>query len=532
MNDMQLDIGRSNTAKPGGLVVAIFVFLFALPFAGFGLFALATSIKQFAGGGDSNNAIGGLVFGMVFLAVGFGLIALVFWGRKKMNRDAALKARFADRPWMARPDWAEGKIKPTFTIPVAAYLIWSFMAVAVSIPALFQIPKAFQKHEPGILIVLIFPVVACGLLVQAFVQWRARRRFGDCFFEPAQTPTPLGGVLEGMILTGKSIRLEHDLYLKLFCIRRTVSGCGKERHVTETPLWQDEKIYRADANLPEPEPGHSGIPVHFKLPANQPECSSPGEESVFWRLDARTKMRGPGFHVAFDVPVFKVAGAAETDDSAPDVSDPTAALQARMEDVRHDEHSRIRINDGLNGREFYFPAARNVGGCITVTIFAAAFCGISVLTYEKHAPILFPIGFGFFGTLLTLFALNSWFKSSRVMVNSSSLRATDRWLFFRRSRHFDVGQIERFDLSIGTTYGNCACWNIKLIKRGQSTFQDNKARFEQTGQIPPMNWPPVSVGAVTLASDIADRAEAGWLIREMTKALGRLENQGQVFTLH
>jgi hypothetical protein len=37
----------------------------------------------------------------------------------------------------------------------------------------------------------------------------------------------------------------------------------------------------------------------------------------------------------------------------------------------------------------------------------------------------------------------------------------------------------------------------------------------------PMRWSPASVGGVTLASDIPDRAEADWLAKEMTKALGR-----------
>jgi hypothetical protein len=518
-------------AKPGGLGVAILVFLFGLPFAGFGLFALATGIKLIATGGNTNSAIGGLVFGIVFLAVGLGLMAAAVWGWKKMNQDAATQARYANRPWMARTDWAEGKIKPASTVPVKFYLFWSLLVLAISVPALFQIPKAFHKHEPGILIVLVFPLVACYLLIQAFISWRASRRFGNCFFEPAQTPTPLGGVLEGMIQTGKPIKLEHDLYLKCSCIRRTVSGCGKERHVTEIPLWQDEKIYKADAVLPEPEPGHSSIPVHFKLPADQPECYSEGEESIFWRLEARTKMRGLGFHIAFDVPVFKVAGAAiaETDDSAAD--DPTAALQARMEDVRRDEHSRIRVSDGPNGREFYFPAARNVGACLMVTLMTLLFSGISVLTWYSHAPLIFPIAFGCFGLLLTFFTLNAWLKSSRVTIDSSGVQATNHWLFFRRSRHFNASDVERFDLSIGTTSGTRTFWNIKLIRRGQSTFQENKARFEQTGQRPPLRWPPANVGAVTLASDIADRAEAAWLVQQMTKALNRLESQGQVFTV-
>jgi hypothetical protein len=120
-----------------------------------------------------------------------------------------------------------------------------------------------------------------------------------------------------------------------------------------------------------------------------------------------------------------------------------------------------------------------------------------------------------------------------VTIDSTGVKATDHWLFLRRSRHFNAAGIERFDLSIGTTNGNRAFWNIKLIKHVESTFQENKARFQQTGQIAPLLWPPVSGGGVTLASDIADRAEAGWLIREMTKALGRADAPaGQVFTVH
>lgn len=533
MNYAQPAPGQTNAiAKTGGIGVAIFVCLLALPFAGFGLVALMEGAKKIAAGAYLDGAVPCL-FGLVFLGVGLGLMALVFWGQKKLNRDAALKARFADRPWMVRPDWADGKIKPASTVPVAVYLIWSILVLAIFVPVLFHIQQALQKHEPGILLVLIFPAAACGLLVKAFVQWRARRRFGDCFFEPAQIPIPLGGVLEGMIQTGKRVTLEHDLHLTLSCIRRSVSGCGKERQVTETPLWQDEKIYKADAALPEPEPGHSGIPVHFKMPTEQPECYSEGMESVFWRLEAQTKTRGVGFNIAFDVPVFKVAGAAIAEADSIRESDPTASLQAPMEDVRRDEHSRIRVGNGPNGREFYFPAARNVGACLFATLMALMLDGISVLTWHKHAPVIFSIAFSLFGLFMTFFVFNAWFKSSRVTINSSGVQAADRWLFFRRSRHFNASEIERFELSIGTTYGYHAFWNIKLIKRGESAFQENKARFERTGQVPPIHLPPVSVGGVTLASDISDRAEAGWLVREMTKSLGHLEGQaGRIVTVY
>ena len=139
----------------------------------------------------------------------------------------------------------------------------------------------------------------------------------------------------------------------------------------ETVLWQDEKIFKAEASLPDPEPGRSGIPVFFKLPADQSECFTGGDVSVFWRLEAKSKMRGPDFSVAFDVPVFKVAGAAIADEAGE--PDPTAALQMPVEELRRDEHSKIQVNDGPNGREFYFPAARNPGTALFIIPVHAGF---------------------------------------------------------------------------------------------------------------------------------------------------------------
>ncbi len=71
-----------------------------------------------------------------------------------------------------------------------------------------------------------------------------------------------------------------------------------------------------------------------------------------WRLEAKSKMHASDFHVAFEVPVFKVAGAPVSESDEPD---PTIALQAPIEEIRRDEHSRIKVSDGPNGREFYFP---------------------------------------------------------------------------------------------------------------------------------------------------------------------------------
>ncbi len=161
-----------------------------------------------------------------------------------------------------------------------------------------------------------------------------------------------------------------------------------------------------------------------------------------------------------------------------------------------------------------------------VTVIAIVVDSVPVLMFHMHAPLLvciiFSIGFGLFGLLLTCFAFSAWFKSCRVAVSSSGVEVTNHYLFFHRSRHFNASEIERFDIAAGSTSGTQTYWNIKLIQRGQSSFQENKARYQQSRQLPPMQLRALaSPDGATIATGMANRAEADWLVKQMTSALGR-----------
>ncbi len=395
MSDWQLNAGNPHSSsKPGGIFAAVFLVLFAMPFAGFGLFALVEGIRKFLGG-DSKNGVGPSIFGLIFSAVGFGLMFAAIRGRKKLNETAELQRRFADQPWKLRADWASGKIKSSAMSQPLVYLLMAmgFCGLGGAMTCLI-LPGELHKHNYGALVILIFPTIGAGFLVAFISAWLSRLRYGQCFFELAQVPIPLGGTLEGMIQTGGRLKLEHGLHLKFSCIRRVVSGSGKNRSVNENVLWQDEKVFKPEAGLPEPESGHSGIPVYFKLPQDQPQCFTGRDASVLWRLEARAKLAGPNFSALFDVPVFQVAGAVAV---KPDEPDPTATLQMPIEDIRRDEHSRIMVSNGFGGREFYFPAARNIGSAITLTIFFVVWSGIFWVLLHAKAPLIFPI----FGELRT-----------------------------------------------------------------------------------------------------------------------------------
>jgi hypothetical protein len=513
------------TDRKRRIVIALIGAAIALAFLGNFFWSFFKGFFPAFNGANHGSKAPLLIFGGFFLVMALAVVFSVVRGIRRLTVAPTTPPPREERPWLKRADWAAGKIKSSATSNAGFFWLWSVLALALSAPAVWHIPQEWQKGNHLILVALVFPVAAFYLIGYSIVQWRSRRRFGDTFFELAQIPAPLGGSLDGMIQTGARLKPEHGLHLKLSCIRRTVSGAGNNRSVQENILWQDEKVFAPDASLPEQEPGRSGIPVFFRLPADQPECHARGNESVFWRLEARAKLSGPDFRATFEVPVFQVAGAgiAETANEP----DPTAALQMPVADLRRDEHSRIRVNDVPGGREFYFPAARNLGTAFFTTLFMLVFNGAAVFMYRAHAPMLFPIVFGLIGVLLILGTFNLWFQSSRVTINSTNVQWTKRWLVFSRTRDFSAGDCAQFATKTGMQSGSTVFTDIKLVRVGaDAEFAEKMKNFEggqQVGQLVAGRFRQAAgPSGVTVASSIANAAEAGWLVKEMNKALGRV----------
>lgn len=476
---------------------SIFLFLFSLPFAGFGVFALVQGVRKLIAG-DLHNGFGLGAFGLIFSAVGFGLMIAVVVSRKKAGQAAIIEAAHPHAPWLLRADWAAGYCKSTFDSQKKIMLLiaLAFCAIGGS-QTVMILPQELHKGNSAALIILLFPAVGISLLIYVLQAERARRRFGVCMFKPAAIPVPLGTVLQGVIQTGARVKLEQGLHLKLTCLRRLVTGSGKSQSTREDILWQEEKVLTPAATFPEPETGHSAIPVYFKLPAGQPQCLD-GNPAILWRLEAKSKMSGPGFDVTFEVPVFMVTGAQplaakEADESV--ATDPTAALQMPEEQVRRVEHSKIKVANTPGGREFYFPAARNLGSATGLTVFFLIWSGIFYFLLHSGAPLLFPICWGVTDFFVGWACFNLWFKSSRITINATAVTATNRWLLFSRTRRFDASDVARIELTDGMTSGNQVFSNLQLFTRS-----DKK---------------------VTIAATIPSRAEAQWLVQEMLRTLGR-----------
>jgi hypothetical protein len=489
--------------------------LLSLPFALLGFVVLVMFVHdELIGGMPRQKAITTLSF----IAACVGFVALIFGiNAKKMALQATGAKPSApedpEKPWLKRADWAAGRVGSSSRGTVV--LLWIFTIFWCGISAVLtfaMVPKEWQRGNHAALIALVFPVIGLILLVYAGKTTLAWRRYGQAFFEMAAIPGALGGTLEGMIQVNHRLRPEHGLLLRLSCVRRTTTGSGKSRSTTEKILWQDEKWLRPD--LPQTDANAIGIPVYFKVPADQPESTPAKGDGIHWRLEASARVRGPNFQATFEPPVFKLP-----DTPAPG-EDTTAPYQMPLDEVRKQIHSRILVNElPDNSREFIFPAARNPGFAAGLTAFWLIWTGAIVFMVWKHAPPLFPLVFGAFDLLLTLFACDLWFRRSRVVATPDALTVQTSWLVVKRERKIAAADILSISAQPGATAGHQAYFDLKIHVRDTGDFAARKAKFMQTGERPPQKFSVSDPSGITVANNIAHKAEADWLVRQMNDGL-------------
>jgi hypothetical protein len=466
--------------------------LLSLPFALLGFFALVLLLHDEVGSGfamPKQKAIG-LLSG--FIASG-GFIALIFGinAKKMALKTPALKSSDNEKPWLKRADWVAGRLKSTSSSQGAAFFLWVFTIfwnlISAAVIIVVVLPQLHQGNQAA-LFALIFPVIGAAMLVFAAKTTLAWRRYKKSYFEIAAMPGALGGTLEGMIRVNAKLQPEHGLHLRLSCVRRTTIHAGKNRGVTEKILWQDEKWLRAD--LPQTDLNATGIPVYFKLPDGQPESTPAGGDGIHWKLEASAKVSGPNFNVSFEVPVFKLA-------ETPVPSDDTSKqYQMSLDEMRKQIHSRIQVSDlPDSGKEFIFPAARNLGFATGATVIWLIWTGVIILLIYKHAPPLLPLVSGAADLLMTIFLINLWFHHSRVVVAAGQVKIETSWSGFKKRRIIKSSDVANFATEVGANVGHSAYYDLKVRTRDRQEF--------------------------TVAKHLSNKPEADWLVREMIAGLRR-----------
>ena len=289
--------------------------MFALPFAGFGLFALASAPGKFRNGEHDAGML--VLFGLIFCAIGFGLmIAAVFAGRWLKKR-SQLQAQHPGEPWLWREDWASGLIQSTDRATVLGAWIFALFWNGVSSFVFFVVPQELAKGNKGVIIALIFPVIGVALLVwavRATIRWR---KFGQSVFKMISVPGVIGGGLAGGIQIPHKLHASEGVRVRLVCLQRVTTGSGKNRSTTENVLWEDEKVITKD---PVSDPRHTVVPVFFQIPPGWPATDSEGNQTIVWRLEAKAKVPGVDYFAQFEVPVFVTEKSRTSAEPLPDLT--------------------------------------------------------------------------------------------------------------------------------------------------------------------------------------------------------------------
>src|SRR5271154_232393 len=213
--------------------------LFSLPFAAMGMLALIVLLHDGLLGGLDRKKMFQLL-GAIAASIGF--IALIFGvvGKKtSLAAELKLSDQISEKPWLKRADWAAGKIKSEGIPHAKSYLtMGSALCVIGGIIAALVVPKALRDGNYSAFVAAVFPIVGIAFLISVIKKFRAHQRFGDCIFEMAQTPAPIGGALEGAIQTSLPLKFQNDLRLNLFCVRKITAGEGQNRRTEEKILWR------------------------------------------------------------------------------------------------------------------------------------------------------------------------------------------------------------------------------------------------------------------------------------------------------
>ena len=467
---------------------AAFLIVFAIPFALAGLWALLNGITRIIHGGPREAWILVLV-GIVMSLVGFGLIAGVIFGSRKLKQDAFVQAENPGQPWMWRADWAQGRsVSRTRTTTTAAW-VFAVLWNLVSLPIFFFVPFENFRQQPGLLIALLFPAIGIGLLIRAVRQTLRLIEFGENSFRMASLPCVVGREMRGTIETRLPHLPDHGLSLKLTCVHRTVSGSGNSRTVNEKIIFRDEKIIASSQLCL--GPSGTVIPVSFHIPSDSlPTDSSNSQNTIQWLLEADASVPGVDYQDIFEIPVFRTKdspAAGETDSS----TEPETVTSAP-------ETPTVLVRPAAQGgTEYYFPAGRNRGFAASLSGFTVLWSACCALIFYMQAPLIFPIVFGAFDLLLIYFSLQLCFKTSSVTIVSGAVTLRTSLLGFASSRQVTFSDIAYIQARITAQQGGSTgtpYYDLQLVRKDGPT--------------------------ITLGSALADKHEAEWLVADMSRLVG------------
>lgn len=470
--------------------------LFGLPFAGMGLaFAVVSSTAQSNG---QPGAWSGILFGVAFSLIGFGLMAATFIGYKKANQQADIEEAHLDKPWLWKQDWAAGRANgrnPKTNIATWILTgIWDAISFTIAANIL---PDLVSHNDPRALIVAIFPLIGIILTVFAARGTLRTMRFGSTALVFDSAPFSPGLHIKGAIHLKLPTDVPHGFDLTLSCKRRTVTQTGKNQTVQETVLWQAEQNVPAQSIFRDPV--NAQVPVDFALP---PDAYVTDEDNsrdkVYWQLHAKADVPGVDFDDNYELPVFRTQSSSssfETAQYADNQAAPPISNQFDQQELTAPPNTKVVCREESSGPSFYLPPLRSALQALTVFAVAAAWSGIVYMLWHSHAPMLFAVAFSIFELLVIYLLANAFFGTAMLRIREGALETRNAILgigILHRIPYEDIASIA--PLSQGqAVYGRLMFGIVVQTKNGRE---------------------------VRVASNSLSEREARWIVSRLEQALG------------
>ena len=486
----------------------MFIFVFGLFFFGFASFAMFAFLTSSPAIHKSGDPIVGAIFASVFALIGAGLMFGAVYGYQKLKQDEATKAANPNSPWRWRADWATSKSLSSTRNSAIGWWIGTVLASMIAVPIVTTaLPPLLRNSDPKALILIglcLFPVI---LLVGALRATIRRERYGKTYLEFNSLPFSPGKHVSGQIQLRLPTSIPHGVDLQLSCVRRIITGSGKEQTTNEIVLWQGEK------NVPQAAlasgPLGTAIPVDFGIPQDAYETDhEQPRDQLLWLLTAKADVPGVDYSDKFEVPVFRTGGSAtpaarDTFASGFPTSFSSAAagtapaFESDSSEVAAPIKPKVVVSTTSDGStEFYFPAFRNRNQTFGLFLFTSIWTGVVYFLAQSRAPWFFAIVFGVFDLLLIYGCFQNAFGITRIVVGNGKITCLQKIFGPGTSREIPFSDVQAVVAGMGiqNTSPTNGFYRVRLQTKSGKNF--------------------------SLVDNIADRQEARWIVSQIEKLVG------------
>jgi len=474
--------------------------LFALPFLGGGLlfiYAQVSSRRNF----KLSDLIVGVAIASFFVLFGGGLILAATKGYALLGKQAALQDAHPNSPWLWRTDWAacraESQSQKSY---IGAWILAGFANLFLFPFVLGMVPELMRHRDPRVFVVLVFISLGVVLTVRAIRATIRHERFGNSYFEFDTLPFCMGQRVSGRIHLRLETPATRGIDLRLTCVRRVVSGTGKNSSTSSITLWRADKSVPYEAVAPGPL--GRAIPVDLELPGEGFHTDhTDASDQILWLLHVQADVPGVDYTDNFELPVFRTgdspqtASALSSQPSFAGFGMATQSVDGDSASVPQPARTKVVVSPREGGTEFYFPPFRTPGRALVLLLVSVLFSGAVYLMLHSRVPGFFIALFALTDLFVILGFLHVVFGAATIFVGNGEIRSNGGLLPVpRRTPFCDVASIVPVaSLQQGGNSDN-SIYGIRLRTKAGKQF--------------------------TLADEISSRQEARWVVSQIETLAG------------